>query len=127
MKHIMGNSPKCSECKYYREREIHDNIRYDGWCVEPYNNTYFYANKKKAEPTQKEGVLWNHSCERWIDAEDGLTRYEVETGEPEPGRRECEQELVRSILARAREQQARERGVTNGRLERDRTDRKVYN
>ena len=65
MKHIMGNSPKCSECKFYREREPGDNIRYDGWCVNYFNNNYLTKGVKLKEPTQKRGVLWNNSCDQW--------------------------------------------------------------
>ena len=111
MKHIMGNSPKCNECKYYREREPGDNFRYDGWCVEPWSLAHNLLGQKLKVPVERRGVLGNWNCNRWIDAESDLTRYEVETGQPEPGRRECEQELVRSIIARAKEEQRRARGV----------------
>lgn len=82
MKHRMGNLPKCAECKYWRDKEPNDHCRFDGWCT-----------KGKAKTKH-----WNDVCHDWIDAENGLTHYEVLTRQLEEWRTPTERLLYEPIL-----------------------------
>ena len=97
MKHTMGNSPKCIECYWYRDKQDGDHCRSDGWCVNEYKRTHDIAGKKRSEPKDM-AVAWNTSCHQWEDAEDRLTAYEVQTRQPEPWRTPIEQMQIRALL-----------------------------
>lgn len=98
MKHIMGNSPKCIECYWYREKQDGDHCKRDGWCVNEYNLMHDISGKKRAVPLEREAVRWNCICRQWEDAEDRLTAYEVQTRQPEPWRTPIEQMQIRAVL-----------------------------
>lgn len=97
MKHTLGNSPKCADCYWYREKQDGDNCRRDGWCVNQYNQTHDIAGKKRAEP-HNNPVSWNGTCGQWEDAESRLTKYEVLTRQPEPWRTPIEQMQIKAVL-----------------------------
>ena len=84
MKHVKGNSPKCSECKYYRERLEGEKLsRGDGWCVN--QKAQGINGHRPLNPKNKVEVLANGTaCRLWIDAEAGYTIFEVMTGYKEP-------------------------------------------
>ena len=98
MRHRMGNSPKCIECYYYREKEDGDGCKRDGWCVNPYQCSHGINGRKLEHPQEKKTVLWNERCHCWEDAEDRLTSYEVECRRPEPGRTEAEKIYITELL-----------------------------
>ena len=99
MKHLLGNSPKCIDCFYYREVQddghYHDN---DGWCVNKYNCTYGINGKKYDNPKDRKAVKWMHSCHQWEEVETRLTHYEVVCMKPEPWRSENEKEYIGQLL-----------------------------
>ncbi len=103
MKHKMGNSPKCNECKFYREKEPNDGCREDGWCYNPIQNTYGINGRKRDKPTERQPVKWMWECRQWIDAEVDINHFEVVTGTPDPNRSEADQEYVKMILRKERE------------------------
>lgn len=84
MKHRKGFSPMCSECKYYRERQESEKLRYgDGWCINQRAqgiNGYKPLNIKERVEVRTNDT----ACRLWIDAESGYTRFEVMTGYKEP-------------------------------------------
>lgn len=92
----MGNSVKCYECRYYSEKQEGDKNKMSGWC----------HNKKHikdgcAKPSDKIRVHKNWRCTWWEDAQDGWTRFEIETRTPEPTRTEIEKmffaEMMREV------------------------------
>ena len=86
MRHRMGNSPYCNECRYWEEKKPNDHCRYDGWCL---NTKARGINGKRPEhPAERVPVRWNWGtgCSHWIDAECGATHYEVCTGHVEEWR-----------------------------------------
>lgn len=84
MKHKMGNSPRCSECKFYRERAEGEKLRNenDGWCIN--KKAQGINGRKPLKTVDRVQVPGNTCCHLWIDAESGLTRFEVGTGYKEP-------------------------------------------
>ncbi len=105
MRHVIGNTPKCTECKFYREKEQNDGCREDGWCYNRHQNEYGINGKKRDTPTERQPVKWMWNCKWWIDAEVDINHFEVVTGTPDPNRSEADQEYVRMILAKARAKQ----------------------
>lgn len=83
-KHRKGNSPRCSECEFYQERQEGEKLRYP--------NTGWFTNKKaqgingRKPLKQLERIQTDGStcCRLWIDAESGYTQFEVLTGYKEP-------------------------------------------
>ena len=101
MKHIMGNSPKCYECKYYLEAiEPERRKGADGWCTCREHLRVGVNGHKRERVPEKEAVMWNSCCSWWTDAESGLTRYEVVCRKPEPWRTPLEAEAVIEALRR---------------------------
>ena len=98
MKHRIGNTPKCKDCRWYMEKEGYDGCRLDGWCTNKKQCSLGINGKRREHPPEKEPVLWNHCCRLWEDAECGLTHFEVCTRKPEPWRTAKEQEEVRRLL-----------------------------
>lgn len=98
MKHKLGNSPKCVECYWYREKQDGDGCSRDGWCVNEYNCAHDVSGKKRSEPLERESVRWNCICKQWEDAESRLTSYEVLTRQPEPWRTPIERAQIKEIL-----------------------------
>lgn len=79
MKHIMGNTPKCWECRHFQEMEKSQKLYLDGWCYEP--KAQGVNGKMPKHPSERAAVHHNwNGCRWWIDAESGHTRYEVLTG-----------------------------------------------
>lgn len=100
MKHTLGNSPKCIDCYWYREKQDGDNCRHDGWCVNPKALAVGVNGRKRSHPPEKEAVMWNVACKRWEDADTRLTHYEVMTRQPEPWKTPIEQAHIRTLLER---------------------------
>lgn len=98
MKHRLGNSPKCKDCYWYREREPGVKCSKDGWCINPKQLAIGVNGHKREHPPEREEVYWNCSCRLWEDAEDRLTHFEVLTRQPETWKTPIEQEHVRQIL-----------------------------
>lgn len=96
MKHNLGNTPKCMDCYWYREGG--DSCRHDGWCVNPKALAVGTNGRKRACPPEKEAVKWMWNCDKWEDAENHLTHYEVLTRQPEPWKAPNEQAQVRMEL-----------------------------
>lgn len=84
MKHTMGNSPKCYECKFYIEEEDVRTKKTTGYCnCKEYLRTGINGRVIE-KPKDRAPVRWNNCCKHWIDAESGHTRFEVLTGYKEP-------------------------------------------
>ena len=84
MKHRLGNSPRCFECKYYEEAEDVRTKKVVGYCTNKAHLRLGVNGKILEKP--KERVVterWN-CCRFWVDAESGHTRFEVLTGYKEP-------------------------------------------
>lgn len=103
MRHRLGNGPKCNECFYYTEKVDHDGCRYDGWCTNKHQLTHGINGRKRDKPLERYAVMWNGCCKEWEDAEDRLTRYEVECHIPEEWRTPIEKEHIRRLLEVAKD------------------------
>lgn len=109
MKHIMGNSPKCNECKYYREREEGEVCKADGFCVLGHNT--INGRRYKVE---RRAVCWNECCGCWIDAEEELIAYyEAVIGKPDPGKPPLMYALAADIITSAMGEQKKRRTAYN--------------
>lgn len=84
MKHIMGNSPQCYECKFYTEDEDVRTKRMIGYCTCKAHLRLGVNGKVKNNPPEREQTASNSCCKFWIDVESGHTRFEVMTGYREP-------------------------------------------
>lgn len=84
MKHTLGNSPKCHECKYYEEKEDVRTKKTIGYCVCKEHLRLGVNGRAKSNPPEREQTASNDCCKFWIDAESGRTRFEAETGYKEP-------------------------------------------
>lgn len=103
MKHIMGNSPKCSECFHFARPEPWEKCKGDGWCTNQKHLSIGINGKKREHPPEKEAKRWNGKCSFWEDAEyPHINEYEAETGNPDPNRGELEQMIIRSVLEEQR-------------------------
>ena len=91
MKHTPGYTPRCDECYYYTEKNADDEYPKDGWCSKG-----LYINNKKRLDGWSVWRFWN--CERWEDADDRVTIYELLTGKAEPSRTGLERILVEEVL-----------------------------
>jgi hypothetical protein len=82
MKQIEGNSPKCSSCYYYAEKEPNDGCLRDGWCSNPYECSHGVNGKKLDKPKERVPVRWNQGsgCYNWEDAEDRISHFDYVTG-----------------------------------------------
>ena len=98
MKHTLGNTPKCHDCIWWRDREAGDNCRSDGWCICRNQLRVGINGRKRINIPDREPTARNHSCKWWEDAEDHFTRFEALTRHPESWRSEEEQERIRRIL-----------------------------
>ena len=106
MRHIMGNSPKCNECLYWREPEPWDQCKKDGWCTNKQQLSTDIAGKKRQNPPGKEAVNWHDSCFCWEDAEyPHINHFEAATWKPDPNRSEMEQMIITDAIAQAVEEQ----------------------
>ena len=83
MKHRLGNSPKCYECKWYKEVED-ANAKADGYCCCKEHLRQGINGRIIEKPKEFAPVNWNQCCKHWVDAESGHTRFEVLTGYKEP-------------------------------------------
>ena len=86
MKHRMGNSIRCGECKFFREGQEGEKFRSpnDGWCINPKAQG---INGRVPDKPKERVPAWHmdgSGCKHWIDAEDGYTSFEVNTGYKEP-------------------------------------------
>lgn len=84
MKHKMGNSPKCYECKYYTEEEDVRTHQTIGYCICKEELRRGINGKVRSNPPERMRTDRNQCCRYWIDAESGHTRFEVLTGYKEP-------------------------------------------
>jgi len=94
----MGNSPKCSECFWYREKQTEKECPLDGWCTNKKRLKIGINDHKREHPPEREAVRWNHECRWWEDAEDRLTHFEVCTRHPEEWRSKEEQAAIMKLL-----------------------------
>lgn len=79
MKHIEGNTPKCWECFFYREKTGND-CSLDGWCLNPFQLSHGINGKLREKPKEKEAVRANNFCRQWEDAETRTNYFDVITG-----------------------------------------------
>lgn len=84
MKHIMGNSPMCRECRYYTEEEDVRTKKVAGYCHCPEYLRHGINGRIIEKPKERAPVCRNDCCKYWIDAESGHTKFEVLTGYKEP-------------------------------------------
>lgn len=84
MKHKMGNSPKCYECKFYTEEEDVRTKQTVGYCNCKRYLRLGVNGKVRENPPERKQVTGNNCCKFWIDAESGHTKFEVLTGYKEP-------------------------------------------
>ena len=106
MRHIMGNSPKCSECLHWREPKPWEKCKWDGWCVSQKHLSIGINGKKREHPPEKEAVMRNGNCSWWEDAEyPHINKYEALTNKPDPNRRELDQMIIADAIAKALEEQ----------------------
>lgn len=84
MKHTMGNSPRCGECKFYIEDEDVRTKKMIGYCTCKAHLRLGVNGKVKNNPPERKQTASNNCCKFWIDAESGHTRFEVMTGYREP-------------------------------------------
>ena len=80
MKQIEGNSPKCSSCYYFTEKEPNDGCMLDGWCVCQHQLVYGVNGKKRSIPLDRMNVRRNGECSWWEDAEDRISHFDYVTG-----------------------------------------------
>ena len=80
MKHIMGNTPKCYECYFYKDKEQGDYCRYDGWCYHPKQCKYGINGRIRREAQSRIPVRRGSECRWWEDAEDRISHFDVMTG-----------------------------------------------
>ena len=112
MKHTFGNSIKCYECKYYRDKTAEEISNRDGFCMIGFTSINGKKIKRK-KVTTDEGA----SCDHWIDAEGGITAYEAVVGMPEPSRSELEKILIQQEIDKAKADQKAERDRYNERVQ----------
>lgn len=84
MKHRMGNSPMCYECRFYTEEEEIRTKQTVGYCICKEHLRLGINGRIRENPKERERVRYNDCCKFWIDAESGHTRFEVLTGYREP-------------------------------------------
>lgn len=84
MKHVMGNGPRCSECKFYIEDEDVRTKKMIGYCTCKEHLRLGVNGKIKNNPPERKQIASNSCCKFWIDAESGHTCFEVMTGYKEP-------------------------------------------
>ena len=84
MKHKLGNSPKCYECKFFTEEEDVRTKRVIGYCICREHLRLGVNGKIKRKPPEYMSTERNSCCKFWIDAESGYTKFEVLTGYKEP-------------------------------------------
>lgn len=84
MRHKMGNSPKCYECRFYQEKTEGEKLRLscDGWCTN--KKAQGINGHKPIKELDRIQVARNDCCGLWVDAESGHTKFEVMTGYMEP-------------------------------------------
>lgn len=94
MKHKIGNSTKCKDCINYRAKDEQHKTDKDGFC-----KLGVIVNGKRVS-SRLAPVYWNNGggCREWIDAEAGLTHFEVTTRKPEPARTGAEKEYILKLL-----------------------------
>ena len=80
MKQIEGNSPKCSSCYYFTEKEPNDGCLHDGWCGELHQCMYYGNGKKREKRLVRCQTEWNSWCRYWEDAEDRISYFDYVTG-----------------------------------------------
>lgn len=102
MKHTMGNSPKCYECRFFEEVEDICTKKTVGYCVCKEHLRLGINGKVKSNPPERMRTERNQCCKYWVDAESGHTHFEVLTGYKEPydGTKidwdnECEQQRLK--------------------------------
>lgn len=84
MKHKMGNSPKCYECKFYTEEEDVRTHQQIGYCSCKEHLRQGINGKVITNPPERKRTDSFLCCRYWVDAESGHTKFEVLTGYKEP-------------------------------------------
>lgn len=104
MRHRLGNTPKCCECYWYREKEAHEKTNQkDGWCTNKKQLACGINGRKREHPPEREPRLWNGCCSWWEDAELRLTHFEVSCRKPEEWRTAEEKRYIRELFEKAKE------------------------
>ena len=106
MKHIMGNTPKCYECRWYREKEDGEQNKRDGWCTCKKALRTNAIGQKRENPPEREPVMQNDECSWWEDAEfPYINHFEAMTRKPDPNRKPVEQMIITDAIQKAVEEQ----------------------
>lgn len=84
MKHKMGNSPKCYECKFCIEEEDVRTKDVISCCISKDYLRTGINGRVINNPQERKIISRNGCCKHWVDAESGHTRFEVLTGYKEP-------------------------------------------
>ena len=106
MKHIMGNSPHCNECRYWQEPEPWEKCPEDGWCISKKHLSRGINGRKREHPPEREPRKWMWVCSWWEDAEyPYINHFEAETRTPDPNRKPLEQKMIADAIAEAVEKQ----------------------
>ena len=104
MRHRLGNTPKCCECYWYREKEAHEKANQkDGWCTNKKQCACGINGHKRYHPPEREPKRWNGCCSWWEDAELRLTHFEVSCRKPEEWRTAEEKRYIKELFEKARE------------------------
>lgn len=80
----MGNSPRCSECKFYIEDKDMRTKQMMGYCTCKQHLRLGVNGRIRNNPPERERTERYLCCKSWIDAESGHTHFEVMTGYKEP-------------------------------------------
>ena len=109
MKHRLGNSPKCKECFFWRDHEPGEKVPngLDGWCTNKHQCQTGVNGRKREHPPEREPCMWNGNCKYWEDAENHLTRFEVDTLTPEEWRTDGEKEYINGIFQKYKDESKR--------------------
>lgn len=106
MRHVMGNSPHCNECRWYKEKQEYDKCRHDGWCTNKKALSRGINGHKRDHPPEREPVMWNGECSWWEDAEyPHINHFEASTHKPDPNRKGLEIMIIADAIAKAKEEQ----------------------
>ena len=106
MKHRMGNSPRCDECLWYRERKPNDGCKHDGWCHYKKQLSEGVNGHKREKPPEREAVMRMWDCKWWEDAEyPHINNFEAVTHKPDPNRKGMERIVIEDAIAKAEESQ----------------------
>ena len=106
MKHIMGNSPKCYECKHWKKKEASEKSRKEGWCYNKKANSIGINGHKREHVPERLPTNQGDSCSWWEDAEwPHINHFEANCHIPDPNRNPVEALVIADAIAKAKEEQ----------------------